>query len=297
VKFILKQKTLHYFFLSYWAIGFLFFSFPVSAQIETLENGGIVDKNTQRDDDEVDLDDSDYTPTGLSAQALQDGPVSLRWDDEADDEIGYKIQRRVGGGSWVGIADLEEDSDDYTDRSAKRDTTYSYRVRAYNNSSETDYSSTVTVTTVPIDPDELLGNDIVKQEIERVVTLTNKEKDEVISDLEASLRVANEDLQKSSEQLVETQACDISVIPEDQIQKEVESRCESFPGSQQISDTANKTGSLISQLFANTTARILMSGLLLFVVLNNVWWHMTHKTVRKELHYHKHKWVRLSDDE
>ncbi len=289
MKSILKQKLFGAHYILLFIFGSLFITLPVFAQLETFENGGIVDKNTQKDDEQTDLDKSKYTPTGLSGAPQDDGSVRLQWSDKAKDEDGYKVQRRSSGGDWIGVADLDRGSEKYTDQSARRGETYSYRVRAYNESSETEYSSVVVVTTAPQDVEDFLTNDIVKDEIERVVALTAQEKDEIISNLESELRVANEDLQKSSEQLVETQACDITVIPEEQIQKEMESRCESFPGSQKINDTASKTGSLLTQIFSNTTARIVMSGLLLFVVLNNVWWHITHRSVRKELHYHKNK--------
>ena len=269
------------------------------AQIETIENGGIVDRNTQQDneedDDERDLDDDDYRPENLTASTEDDGSVRLSWEDNAKEENGYTVQRKSGGGSWQSIADLDGSTERYTDRSTKPDTVYTYRVRAYNNSSETEYADSVTVTTPPLTTEELLAYDAVQQEIQRAVEDSVEEKEAVISDLEKQLRVANEDLKKSSEKLEQTSICSIEEVPESQIVKIVEERCERIPGANTVEAVTEKTTSIFSQVFSSTKGRLILSGLFLFAILNNVVWHITHKSVRKELHHHRGEHHRLRD--
>lgn len=268
---------------------FFGFSFDAYAQLETISNGGIVDGNTQKDDDDddVDLDKSKYKPGSMSSRTRSDGAIALSWNDEAKGEDGYQVYRKRGGGSWQSLAVLDKNIESYIDRSTKPDQTYQYRVRAYNSSSETDYSSVVTVRTAPQDPNELLSNDVVQKEISDAVSREKEKSEQSILNLEEELRKANSDLKKSNEKLEQTEACSIDVIPDAEIEREVEARCQTYPGKQQIEKATEKTTSLLSQLFASTTARIVMSGLLLFGVLNNVWWHMTHRSVRREMHHHR----------
>lgn len=273
----------------------LLFAVPVLAQIETIDNGGIVDKNTQKDNeknDAVDLDKSKYKPSGMSAVARDDGTVRLTWSDKAKGEDGYKVQRRAGSGDWQGIADLDKNSESYTDRSASRGVTYNYRVRAYNDSSNSDYSTIATVTTVdpePLSDAEILANDTVQKKITEAVADQEKKDQAIIANLEEELRKVKETYKESTGDLEQTAACNIDVIPEDQIQAVVKERCETYPGKEQLEKAAGKTGSLLSQIFSSTKARILMSLLLLGFVLNNVWWHISHKSVRKELNHHKER--------
>ena len=61
---------------------------------------------------------------------------------------GYRIQRRVGSGSWqTRVADTGETSPGWTDAAARAATAYAYRVAAYNYGALGDWSSTRSVTT------------------------------------------------------------------------------------------------------------------------------------------------------
>ncbi len=43
-------------------------------------------------------------PADVSAQLLDDGSVFLSWTDTADNEVGFRVERRVGGAAWQTIA-------------------------------------------------------------------------------------------------------------------------------------------------------------------------------------------------
>jgi hypothetical protein len=87
------------------------------------------------------------TPTGLSAIAVSRSKVNLAWLESSINTTGFKIQRSSDGGStWTLIATVGNVLS-YTDTSVHRQTTYEYRVAAYNGAGTSAWSSTTTVTT------------------------------------------------------------------------------------------------------------------------------------------------------
>lgn len=90
-------------------------------------------------------------PSNLSAQATSCNQVTLYWTDNSGNEEGYKIYRN---GSYVGQVGMNATS--YQDTGLSENTTYSYYVRAFRGSIESDTSNTVNVTTptcAPPQPD------------------------------------------------------------------------------------------------------------------------------------------------
>lgn len=71
-------------------------------------------------------------PTGLTA-TLQAGPrVALAWNDVANNETGYVVQRSTGAGAWTQVAALPVGARSYADTSVTLGSAYSYRVGAVN---------------------------------------------------------------------------------------------------------------------------------------------------------------------
>lgn len=91
-------------------------------------------------------------PSSLHAENLVLGRVSLTWVDNADDESGYRIERAVDGGAFSTIASLPENSTEFLDTNLDSDTTYSYRVRAWNNTGVSEAAGEVSVVTDPLPP-------------------------------------------------------------------------------------------------------------------------------------------------
>jgi len=80
-------------------------------------------------------------PSNLAIVSVSGGDVSLAWNDNADDETGFKMQRRLEGGAWQGIWHAR-DTTGYVDTGLAAGT-YCYRIRSYNDDG---FSSYVTST-------------------------------------------------------------------------------------------------------------------------------------------------------
>jgi hypothetical protein len=87
-------------------------------------------------------------PIGLVASAASPTQVNLVWQDTATSEDGFQVERRGGSdGSFAQIAVVAANLINYSDTSALPNTAYSYRVRAFNTSGASSYSSDVSVIT------------------------------------------------------------------------------------------------------------------------------------------------------
>ena len=94
-------------------------------------------------------------PTNLSATATAPTQISITWSDNATGEDGYKIERKVSGGSYTQIAVVAPNTTTYPDSELSPTTTYTYRVRAYNTiPADSSYSNEASATTpaVPVEP-------------------------------------------------------------------------------------------------------------------------------------------------
>ena len=82
------------------------------------------------------------TPTNLNTQAVSCNQVNLTWSDNSGNEEGYKVYRN---GSYVGQVGMNTTS--YQDTGLSENTTYSYYVKAFRGSIESDASNTMSATT------------------------------------------------------------------------------------------------------------------------------------------------------
>ncbi|MBM3883098.1 MAG: peptidase S8 [Verrucomicrobia bacterium] len=88
-------------------------------------------------------------PSNLTATALSIGKgASLSWLDRSANESGFTIERRTTSTSpWLIVATVNPNTTKYTDATAARRTSYTYRVRAINVAGSSTYSNAVTVKT------------------------------------------------------------------------------------------------------------------------------------------------------
>ena len=92
-------------------------------------------------------------PTNLNAEPIEWNEIKLSWQDNSDNENGFKIERKTGTSEFSEIASLGENVTSYNDNNVLAETTYYYRVKAYNLAGDSDYSNEASATTPPEPPD------------------------------------------------------------------------------------------------------------------------------------------------
>ncbi|MGH2747192.1 MAG: S8 family serine peptidase [Actinomycetota bacterium] len=86
-------------------------------------------------------------PTNLTAKAAAPTRIELSWTDNSSAETGFALERSPDGSSWQEIASTEPSQTTYLDSGVEPDTTYSYRVRAFNTARHSPYSNVAAATT------------------------------------------------------------------------------------------------------------------------------------------------------
>lgn len=83
-------------------------------------------------------------PTNLRVTGSNHTSISLAWKDNATNELGFYIQRRREAGVWAIVATLPANRTTYTNTGLTPDTSYLYRIAAYNADGTTAYTNAVT---------------------------------------------------------------------------------------------------------------------------------------------------------
>jgi hypothetical protein len=94
-------------------------------------------------------------PVNLSADSLSTSKIILQWQDKSDNESGFKIERREGSATFTEIGNIGANATSYTNTGLEADTTYQYRVMAYNSMGNSAYTNTTSAKTkiMPVDGD------------------------------------------------------------------------------------------------------------------------------------------------
>ncbi len=88
-------------------------------------------------------------PTDLTAAAVSPTQIDLRWEDNSNNEDGFKIERKTQGGEFAQIAQVAADVTSFSDTGLTPNTTHVYRVRAFNAAGDSPYSNEASATTLP----------------------------------------------------------------------------------------------------------------------------------------------------
>jgi YVTN family beta-propeller protein len=90
-------------------------------------------------------------PGDLVATAVSDSQIDLSWTDNSNDELGFKIERKLYGETFTEIATVTHNVTSYSDTGLDYYRTYYYRVTAYNDAGDSDYSNEADATTEDVE--------------------------------------------------------------------------------------------------------------------------------------------------
>ena len=90
-------------------------------------------------------------PTALAFVSATRNRINTRWTDNANNETGFYVQRSTAGinGPWTRVATLGANSVTYGDNGLRRNTSYWYRVQAYNIVGGSTFSNVLAANTLP----------------------------------------------------------------------------------------------------------------------------------------------------
>lgn len=71
-------------------------------------------------------------PSNLTATSASTTRINLSWTDNSTNESGFKVERKTGSNAFAVVATLESGITIYSDNGLVPNTTYTYRVYAYN---------------------------------------------------------------------------------------------------------------------------------------------------------------------
>jgi lysyl endopeptidase len=91
--------------------------------------------------------DPPAAPTNLTANATACDRIDLAWTDNADNESGFRIERSTNGVNFGEIDTVGVNVTTYNDTTVAENTTYWYRVRAYNGAGNSAYTNIASDTT------------------------------------------------------------------------------------------------------------------------------------------------------
>lgn len=86
-------------------------------------------------------------PTELEGDAESPYEISLSWKDNSTNESGFKILRRLEAGDYKVVGFTEGDETSYTDKGLVQDTTYEYKICAFNIMGDSSDSNEISITT------------------------------------------------------------------------------------------------------------------------------------------------------
>ena len=84
-------------------------------------------------------------PITLTAALATNSQVLLNWVDSSSNETGFHVERKTGTGAYSVIATVGANVKTYLEISTTANTTYTYRVNAYNNAGNSSYTNEVTI--------------------------------------------------------------------------------------------------------------------------------------------------------
>jgi titin len=80
-------------------------------------------------------------PSNLTATVTAKNKITLKWQDNSNNESGFQIEQSTNGVNFTQIATVGPNVTSYSDSGVRKNTLYYYRVRAYNSAGSSAYSN------------------------------------------------------------------------------------------------------------------------------------------------------------
>ena len=123
-------------------------------------------------------------PSDLVATVVNANRVDLTWTDNSSNELGFRVLRSLDNINYTEIATLAPNTTSFSDTTVEANTTYFYRVVAFNNFGNSEPSNTVGVTTpnppppqtpvINVSPETVdFGTVNITQSATRTITIMN----------------------------------------------------------------------------------------------------------------------------
>jgi hypothetical protein len=87
-------------------------------------------------------------PSSLVCKTVTRTSIAVGWTDNATNETGFHVERSTNGSTWTRVATLGANAASYNSTGLKSNTSYYFRVRAYNNTGSSAYTTTLTAKTL-----------------------------------------------------------------------------------------------------------------------------------------------------
>ncbi|MFH1562943.1 MAG: PQQ-binding-like beta-propeller repeat protein [Nitrospirota bacterium] len=110
-----------------------------------------------------------FVPTGLKCDSISSNQINLSWSDNSDNELGFKLERKTERENYKEIGVISTNITTCEDKSLSPNTTYYYRLRAFNQGGNSSYSNeqeATTKDTIPYAPSGLLSKPISTTQID-----------------------------------------------------------------------------------------------------------------------------------
>ena len=122
--------------------------------VRAFNSGGVSDWSDDANDTTFSSPPND--PNNLSVIAINSSQIYLSWNDNSDDEFGFRIERGLDPNSFSFVVDVNADVNFYNDANEGNglnpSTTYYYQVCAFNNDGNSGWSAPNYDTTAPAPP-------------------------------------------------------------------------------------------------------------------------------------------------
>jgi hypothetical protein len=89
-------------------------------------------------------------PTNLTATTVSQNQINLTWTDNSNDETGFRIERKsISAVAYAPVTTVGRNVTNFANTELSPNTTYLYRVQAFNLGGDSDYSNSVEAKTLP----------------------------------------------------------------------------------------------------------------------------------------------------